>query len=38
MEYKGLNLKDATEYVIHDKLKLFGGNGGVIAIDINGDI
>jgi beta-aspartyl-peptidase (threonine type) len=38
MEYKGLSLKEACEIVIHDKVKKLGGEGGLIAIDKNGNI
>ncbi|MCB0589141.1 MAG: isoaspartyl peptidase/L-asparaginase [Phaeodactylibacter sp.] len=38
MEYKGLNLEDATNYVIHEKLKEAGGSGGLIAIDRMGNV
>jgi beta-aspartyl-peptidase (threonine type) len=37
MEYKGLSIKEAAEHVI-EKIGELGGNGGVIAIDKNGDI
>jgi len=38
MKYKGLSLLDATNEVIMKKLKSQGGNGGVIAVDKNGNI
>ncbi|OYU97666.1 MAG: beta-aspartyl-peptidase [Bacteroidetes bacterium B1(2017)] len=38
MEYKGLSLKEACEYVVKDKLVKFGGEGGLIAIDTVGNI
>jgi len=38
MEYQGLTLQEASEKVIHDKLKKLGGTGGLIAIDNKGDI
>jgi beta-aspartyl-peptidase (threonine type) len=38
MEYKGLSLKEACEYVVHDKLKKTGGEGGLIAISKHGEI
>lgn len=38
MEYKGLSLKDACDYVVMDKLVKIGGEGGLIAIDKNGNI
>ncbi len=38
MEYKGMSLKDAADEVIMKKLPALGGNGGVIAIDKDGNI
>jgi len=38
MEYKGLSLKEATEEVIQKKIPDLGGDGGIIAIDKNGNI
>ncbi len=38
MEYKRLSLKDACEMVVHDKLVKIGGEGGLIAIDKEGNI
>ncbi|NOX52210.1 MAG: isoaspartyl peptidase/L-asparaginase [Gammaproteobacteria bacterium] len=38
MEYKGMSLQKASDYVINDKLKKFGGSGGVIAIDKHGNV
>lgn len=38
MEYKGMNLKDACNYVVKDKLVKFGGEGGLIAVDTLGNI
>ncbi len=38
MEYKGLSLKDAANAVVMDKLVRLGGEGGVIAIDKDGNI
>jgi beta-aspartyl-peptidase (threonine type) len=37
MEYAGLSLKDACERVILDKLKTFGGEGGLIAVNARGE-
>jgi beta-aspartyl-peptidase (threonine type) len=37
MEYKGLNLKQACETVVKDKLKKMGGEGGLIAVDAHGN-
>lgn len=38
MEYKNLSLKEASEIVVHEKLKHIGGEGGLIAIDKDGNI
>ncbi len=38
MEYKGLTLKAACDYVVKDKLVKMGGEGGLIAIDKDGNI
>ncbi len=38
MEYKGLSLQEAVRVVVHDKLPLLDGDGGLIAIDRNGNI
>lgn len=38
MEYKGLSLKEACDYVVKDKLVKLGGEGGLIAIDKHGNI
>jgi beta-aspartyl-peptidase (threonine type) len=38
MEYKNLSLKQACEYVVQDKLKAIGGEGGLIAVDANGNM
>jgi beta-aspartyl-peptidase (threonine type) len=38
MEYKGLSLKDACDYVVMDKLKNMGGEGGLIAVDSAGNV
>jgi len=35
MEYKGLSLAEAAEFVIKDRLTGLGGTGGLIAIDRN---
>ncbi len=37
MEYKGLSLQDACAVVIKDKLVKLGGEGGLIALDANGN-
>lgn len=38
MEYKGIGLNEAVNYVIHDKLIQAGGKGGLIAVDRDGNI
>lgn len=38
MEYAGLSLKEAADKVVMDKLVKLGGEGGVIAIDKDGNI
>lgn len=38
MEYKGLSLKKAAQEVIQKKLPELGGDGGIIAIDKNGNM
>lgn len=37
MEYQGLSLKDACVRVVQDKLVQIGGEGGLIAVDRNGN-
>ena len=38
MEYKGLSLKQACDVVVYDKLVRIGGEGGLIALDNQGNI
>jgi len=38
MEYKGLSLKEAAHEVIHDKVGGLGGDGGIVAVDKNGNV
>lgn len=38
VEYKGLSLKEACDLVVYDKLVKIGGEGGLIAIDKQGNI
>jgi beta-aspartyl-peptidase (threonine type) len=38
MEYKGLNLNEAVNLVVQNKLVAAGGSGGVIAVDKNGEV
>ena len=33
IEYKGLSIEEAAKIVIHEKLGLLGGNGGIVGID-----
>ena len=37
MKYKGLSLTDAADEVIQKKLKAIGGDGGIIAVDKDGN-
>lgn len=37
IEYKGLSLKDAAKIVL-DKVKALGGDGGIVAVDKNGNM
>lgn len=37
MEYKGLSLKEASKIVL-DKVKNLGGDGGIVAVDKNGNM
>lgn len=38
MEYRGCTLRQACEIVVHDKLVKIGGEGGLVAIDKDGNI
>lgn len=38
MEYKGFSLDEAANYLINEKLKSQGGDGGLIAVDKDGNI
>jgi beta-aspartyl-peptidase (threonine type) len=38
MEYKGLSLEEAASEVIHKRLVQLGGDGGLIAVDTQGNI
>lgn len=38
MQYNGVTLQQAAEEVVNNKLKAFGGSGGVIALDADGNI
>lgn len=37
MEYKNYTVQQAAEYIINEKLKAQGGDGGLIALDKNGN-
>lgn len=37
MEYKGISLQEAARTVIHDKVGGLGGDGGIVAVDKNGN-
>jgi L-asparaginase / beta-aspartyl-peptidase len=37
MEYKGMSLAEAARVVVHDKLPLLEGEGGLIGVDGNGE-
>ena len=38
MDYAGLALAEAADKVIHEKLQELGGDGGIIALDRNGNV
>ena len=38
MEYRSMSLSEATEKVIQEKLPDLGGNGGVVALDHDGNV
>lgn len=38
MEYKGLSLEEAAKLVIQEKVSALGGDGGIIAIDHEGNV
>lgn len=38
IEYGGMNLEQAVEKVIHERVKNMGGEGGLIAVDSRGNI
>jgi len=38
MEYKGLSLKKAAHEVIHEKVGGLGGDGGIVAVDKDGNM
>lgn len=38
MSYKGMSLLEASDLVVHDKLVKIGGEGGLVAVDAQGNI
>jgi len=38
MEYKGLSLQEAAQLVIQEKVPALGGDGGIVAIDKDGNV
>lgn len=38
MEYKGMSLQDAAKEVIQKKVPVLGGDGGIVAIDKDGNV
>ena len=38
MEYKGLSIEEAARIVIHEKVGVLGGDGGIVGIDKMGNI
>jgi beta-aspartyl-peptidase (threonine type) len=38
MEYKGMKLQEAAEFLVNKKLRDAGGEGGLIAVDREGNI
>lgn len=38
MEYKGMSLQQACDFVVKDKLVKLGGEGGLIAADVHGNL
>ena len=38
MEYKGLTLQEAAKEVIQKKVPQLGGDGGIVAVDKNGNM
>ena len=38
MEYKGLTVQEAARIVIQEKVPALGGDGGIVAIDKNGNV
>ena len=38
MQYAGLSLEDAADSVIYGRLEPIGGDGGIIAVDHQGNV
>lgn len=38
MEYKGLSLEEAARQVVEERLLGIGGDGGLIAVDAQGNV
>ena len=38
LEYRGLSLAQAVHEVLHEKIRVLGGEGGIIAVDAHGHI
>ena len=38
MEYKGLSLEEAARQVVEERLLGIGGDGGLIAVDVQGNV
>lgn len=38
MEYRGLSLQEACDVLVHDKLIKIGGEGGLVAVDTQGNV
>lgn len=38
MEYKGFTLQQACDALVHDKLEKIGGEGGLVAVDKDGNV
>ena len=37
MEYKNMTLEESMNFVVNEKLVLFGGEGGMIGVDAQGN-
>jgi beta-aspartyl-peptidase (threonine type) len=38
MEYRGLTLKQAVHETLHERVSAMGGDGGMIAVDAQGNV